>query len=348
MKKQFVDKRSICLENRKISALLACIVLCMFCAFGTHVTVHAKASKVKTLYVKSGKLCDKKGKTIQLRGVSSHGMSWYPEYMNGKMIKELHSKWKANVIRLAIYTEEYNGYCSGDANNRKVLKKKIDECVTYATKYRMYVIIDWHILSDGNPNTHKKEAKKFFAEMAKKYRKHTNVIYEICNEPNGGTDWNTIRSYAISIIKTIRKHDKRAVILVGTPNWCQEVEQAADKPIPSKYKNIMYTMHFYADTHRQDYRDRLIRAREKKLPIFISEFGICDASGSGAINKTEAKKWLTLLDKNKISYVAWNLSNKSETSAMIKPECSKVNKIAVKDLSPSGKWIYKHLRARAK
>lgn len=33
----------------------------------------------------------------------------------------------------------------------------------------MYVIIDWHILSDGNPNTYVEDAKKFFAQMALKY-----------------------------------------------------------------------------------------------------------------------------------------------------------------------------------
>lgn len=33
----------------------------------------------------------------------------------------------------------------------------------------MYVIIDWHILSDGNPNTYVEDAKEFFTQMALKY-----------------------------------------------------------------------------------------------------------------------------------------------------------------------------------
>ena len=74
------------------------------------------------LQVKGTKLCDKKGNVVQLRGVSTHGLSWYPQYVNDKCFKELHDKWGANVVRLAMYTAEYNGYCTGNAENRKELK----------------------------------------------------------------------------------------------------------------------------------------------------------------------------------------------------------------------------------
>lgn len=113
------------------------------------------------LHVKGTKLVDKKGHEVQLRGVSTHGLSWYPQYVNDKCFAQLHDKWGANVVRLAMYTEEYNGYCSGDAKNRSDLKKLIKKGVKLAKKHKMYVIVDWHILSDGNPNSHKKEAKAF-------------------------------------------------------------------------------------------------------------------------------------------------------------------------------------------
>ena len=50
----------------------------------------------------------------------------------------------------------------------------------------MYVIIDWHILSDGNPMDHLQEAKAFFSQMARRYKDTPAVLFEICNEPNGG------------------------------------------------------------------------------------------------------------------------------------------------------------------
>ena len=139
-----------------------------------------------------------------------------------------------NVVRLAMYTEEYNGYCSGDAKNRSDLKKLIKKGVKLAKKHKMYVIVDWHILSDGNPNSHKKEAKAFFKEMSREFKGYNNVIYEICNEPNNGTSWKEIKSYAKSVISTIRENDKKAVIVVGTPTWSQDVDQAAADPIKGR------------------------------------------------------------------------------------------------------------------
>ena len=87
----------------------------------------------------------------------------------------------------------------------------------------MYVIIDWHILHDLDPNVYKEDAKDFFNEMSAKYADYDNVIYEICNEPNGGTNWNSVKNYANEIIPVIRANDSDAIIIVGTPNWSQDV-----------------------------------------------------------------------------------------------------------------------------
>lgn len=329
-------------QTKIISVLCA---VCVLCFLFSGVTQVKAASSLKALHVEGTTLCDENGKVVQLRGVSTHGLSWYPEYVNDKCFKELHNKWGANVVRLAMYTEEYNGYCSGDAANKKALKKLVKKGVKLAAKYDMYVIIDWHILSDGNPKKHKKAAKAFFKEMSKEFSDYTNVLYEICNEPNGGTDWKTIKSYANTIIPAIRENDEDAVIIVGTPTWSQEVDKAAANPI--KEDNIMYALHFYAGTHQDSLRKTAEDAIKKGLPVFVSEFGICDASGNGSVNKTQANKWMKLLDKYNVSYVAWNLSNKNESSAMIKSSCQKKSGFKRSDLSTSGKWVYDLLRKKA-
>lgn len=331
-----------------VFALMLCSIPCMSLEKveiqgATKKFVDAKAGVLK---VKGTKLCDKKGNVVQLRGVSTHGLSWYPAYVNDKAIGELHDKWGANVIRLAMYTAEYNGYCTGDESNKKALKKLVKQGVKYATKHNMYVIIDWHILSDNNPNTYKAESKKFFAEMSKEFAKNTNVIYEICNEPNGGTTWKDIKSYAETIIPVIRKNDKDAVVIVGTPNWSQFVKAAAASPI-TKYKNVMYALHFYAAIHKDYQRNDMQAAIDAGLPIFVTEFGIGDASGNGALDKTEADKWMKALDKNNISYVAWNFANKDESSSLIKASCNKTSRFSKSDLSDSGKWLYNLLRKKA-
>ncbi len=296
------------------------------------------------LSVDGTKLVDGSGNPVQLKGISTHGLAWYPDYVNEECIRQLKEEWGINVFRLAMYTAEYGGYCSG--GDKENLKTLVKNGVEYATDNDMYVIIDWHILSDGNPNTYLEDAKDFFGEMSEEYADYTNVFYEICNEPNGGTAWSDVKSYAEQVIEVIRENDGDGIILVGTPNWCQYVEQAAADPIEG-YENIMYTLHFYAATHKEDLRDAMVRAVEAGLPVFVSEYGICDASGSGGIDEYQANQWTELLDRYQISYVAWNLSNKSETSAVIKSSCSKVSGFAEEDLSDSGRWLYKMLGAGA-
>ncbi|MCB6946403.1 glycoside hydrolase family 5 protein [Roseburia faecis] len=340
--------------NKKIKILRGFALVCVL-ALGLCLTGGLQIAEAKTttyydasagrLHVKGTKLVDKKGHEVQLRGVSTHGLSWYPQYVNDKCFAQLHDKWGANVVRLAMYTEEYNGYCSGDAKNRSDLKKLIKKGVRLAKKHKMYVIVDWHILSDGNPNSHKKEAKAFFREMSREFKGYNNVIYEICNEPNNGTSWKEIKSYVRSVISTIRKNDKKAVIVVGTPTWSQDVDQAAADPI--KGDNIMYALHFYAATHKADLRNKMTAAINKGLPVFVTEYGICDASGNGAIDKKEADRWIQTMDEYGVSYIAWNLSNKQESSSIIKSSCSKVSGFKKSDLSDEGKWLYSMLRKKA-
>lgn len=290
------------------------------------------------LRVSGTNLTDSNGNIVQLKGVSTHGIAWFPDYINNACFKQLHEEFGINVIRLAMYTAEYNGYCTG--GDRNYLKGLIDNGVKYAAENNMYVIIDWHILSDGNPNTYIDDAKVFFEEMSSKYSSYTNVIYEICNEPNGGTTWNEIKSYATQIIEVIRRNDKNGVIIVGTPNWSQYVNEAAGNPITG-YDNIMYALHFYAATHTDDLRNVMVQAVNSGLPIFVSEFGICDASGNGGIDEVQSGKWINLLNQYGISYVMWSLCNKSETAAMINSACNKTSGYSVDDLSASGKWFLK-------
>lgn len=297
---------------------------------GTPVDNHGK------LTLKGTDIVDKNGDKYQLKGVSTHGIAWFPEYVNQDAFQSLRDDMGANLIRIAMYSGENNGYCTG--GDQKQLKELVKTGVDAATNLGMYVIIDWHVLGDQNPQTYKEEAKAFFEEMSSLYKDYDNVIYEICNEPNGGTSWNTIRSYAGKVIRTIRKYDKNAVILVGTPNWSQDVDVAAEKPLKG-YKNIMYTLHFYAGTHGSWLRDKAQKALDKGLPLFISEFGISDASGNGNLNKTEGNAWIRFLNKNKISYVGWSLSNKAESSALIKSTVNKTTGWTNKDLTDWGRWL---------
>lgn len=289
------------------------------------------------LKVTGAQLTNTEGTPVRLQGISSHGASWFPEYINYDMIKQTKEDWGCSVFRVAMYTAEYNGYCEGDEANKQALKELIDVAVQATKELDMYVIIDWHILSDANPLQNQDEALLFFEEMAQKYAHEEHVMYEICNEPNQGATWADIKSYANMVIPVIREHTN-AVVLVGTPEWCQRVDEAAADPLTG-FENIMYTQHFYAATHKDDHRQRMIQAVEAGLPVFVSEFGICDASGNGAIDEAEADAWLATMQELGVSYVLWNLSNKDESSAIVSSTCTKTSDLSLEDLSPCGQWL---------
>jgi len=294
------------------------------------------------LSVKNSQLVDKNGRTVQLKGVSTHGINWdtgYP-YVNEGAFKTIRDKWGANTIRLAMYTEEYNGYCVTDDEGRKKLLETIDTGVKAATKLGMYVIIDWHVLNDQNPLKHQEEAAAFFKKVSKKYSIYNNVLYEICNEPNGGTTWEDIKTYARRIIKVIRKNSKKAIIITGTPSWSQDVGTASLSPLKG-YSNIMYSVHFYAATHQDSYREKLKTAHKNGLPVICTEFGTCEASGNGTCDFKSARQWLKLMDSYNIGYVCWSLSNKDESASLLKPSCTKTSGFKNEDLSQQGKWLVK-------
>ena len=288
------------------------------------------------LSVDGNRIVDENGKPFQILGVSTHGLGWFPQYVNQDAVYSLRDDFGANTLRLAMYTAEGEGYCTG--GNKENLKKLVTNGVDYCTNAGMYAIIDWHILHDLDPNVYKDEAKAFFTEMSKKYANNKNVIYEICNEPNGGTSWASVKSYAEEIIPIIRANSPDAIIVVGTPTWSQDVDEAVKNPIKNQ-KNIVYAVHFYADTHKDNIRNKVKAAEDAGYPVLISEFSICDASGNGNNNVNEANTWIKLLDQYGIGFVAWNLSNKNESSSLISSGCNKTAGWSYDELSESGKWL---------
>lgn len=288
------------------------------------------------LSVKNGQLVDKSGKGYQLRGMSTHGLTWFPEFVNESAFKTLRDDWNTNVVRLAMYVDEWgNGQCymGNKSGSLELLEKGVDICI----KLDMYVIIDWHVLNPGDPSKYTNEAKSFFETVSKRYAKYPNVIYEICNEPNGGASWSgNIKPYEEKIIPVIRKNAPNSVIIVGTPTWSQEI----DKPLsdPLNYKNVMYAFHFYAATHA-GLRSNVENCVAQGLPVFVSEFGTCDASGGGANDFNETQKWLSYFDKQGISYCNWSICNKDETCSVLRPGTSANGNWSESNLTENGKWM---------
>jgi endoglucanase len=107
----------------------------------------------------------------------------------------------------------------------------------------------------------------------------------------------------------------------------------------------MYTVHFYAGTHKKWLRDRSDYALSKGIPIFISECGETEATGDGPIDYKEWETWKEWMDNNKISWCKWCIADKYETSCVLYPKASSTGGWSNSDLKESGKFIRKQLRS---
>lgn len=295
-------------------------------------SVKGGVSENGALQVKGTQLSNERGETVVLRGMSSHGLQWFPQFTDRSYIKAVADRG-ANVMRLAMYTEE-NGYIQNNS-----VKNTLINGVDNALASDMYAIIDWHILSDGNPMTYIDEAESFFSEMAERYKNNKGVIYEICNEPNGNISWSKdVKPYAEKIISTIRSIDSDCIILVGNPQWCQDLDSVVNDPLG--FDNVMYTCHFYAGTHGEWLRDRISNALNNNIPVFISEWGTSDASGGGGVFADESRLWLDFMNSNNLSWCNWSLCDKNESSAALLSGADSNDGLGDSELSESGKIVF--------
>ncbi len=318
----------------------------------TPVGRHGKLSVQKVDGYAAPIMVDQNGVPTQLRGASTHGMHWFPQYVNQNAFQTLRDDWGINMVRLVCYPRDVGsvGYLTGGDSTKQQLDTLIQNGVDYATKLGMYALVDWHVHA-YNPNEYLKEAKIFFTKYATMYKDHDNVLYEICNEPTG-TNWYSgngkdLYTYCSEVIKTIRDIDPDAIIICGTNTWSQDVDQVADKPMKALgYENIMYTFHFYSATHKENLMEKVRLATKDGTPIFVTEFGICSADGNGSYDTENADRWIALLDELNISFACWSYSNCNEKSAYFKSSCSNAGgDWTADDLTTTGKWLINTCRA---
>jgi endoglucanase len=269
------------------------------------------------LHVCGTHLCSQYNRPVQLRGMSTHGLQWFSACYNTASLDALAEDWKADLLRIAMYVQE-----SGYETDPAAFTARVNSLVDEAEARGMYALIDFHTLTPGDPNYNLQRAKTFFASVAARNADKKNVIYEIANEPNG-VSWQAIKSYAEQVIPVIRAADPDAVVVVGTRGWSSlGVSDGSDENEiinnPVNASNIMYAFHFYAASHKDNYRTTVNRAASR-LPLFVTEFGTVSATGGGTLDRASTTAWLDLLDQYKISYANWTFSDAPETSAALAP-----------------------------
>lgn len=304
----------------------------------------ARPSSCGRLQVLNGKLCSESGEPVMLRGVSTNGLITAEGYLNEELFRELSQERGVNLFRFAMYTYGVGvvGYCTGGDKDRH--KQDIVKGVELAGAQDMYALVDWHILSDGDPNLYLDEAKAFFSEMAERFSACDHVLYEICNEPNG-VDWQTVKAYAEQIIPVIREKDPAALVVVGNPDWSKDLDSVAADPLA--FDNVMYTLHFYAASHGQELRDMTERLSREGLPIFVTEYGVTASSGGFPRDLESADLWIELLERENISYCMWSFSAAPEPCSALRTGLLKYSGFEDDDYNATGQWLLQTLAAHS-
>ena len=315
--------------------ILPTLVILALVAFPASRVAAGPVSDHGLLRVNGPKLVGTDGRTVSLAGVSFGWSQWEAApYYNAKVVNWLQQDWKASIVRAALGVHE-KGYLT----HPEAEKARVCAVVDAAIAADMYVLIDWH---DHHANKHTGLAVAFFSEMARKYGRRPHVIYEIFNEPIKGLTWaRDVKPYAEKVIAAIRAIDPDNLIIVGTPNWSQDVDLAAADPI--KADNIAYALHFYAGTHKESLRAKAVTAMELGLPLFVTEWGTCEASGAGGVDVASTKAWLDFMREWQLSHCNWGIYDKAETAAIMVPGASTRGGWTAQQLTESGRlardWV---------
>jgi endoglucanase len=322
-----------------IKRMFFCLSIAIASTYGAIAQTKDAVAIHGALKVKNGLLLDSHGKPPQLRGISLSWSIWGGrKYYNTEVVKWLKSDFDINLLRVSMAVQPDSGYLQDPVAQEKLVVETIDAAI----KENIYVLLDWH---DHHANEHLAQSKEFFSKMAKRYAGVPNVIYEIWNEPEK-IEWSIIKDYALQVIPEIRKYDRNSIIVVGSPNWDQYVDVAAKDPVPG-FNNLAYSFHFYASdpNHQEALMAKADEALKLKLPLFVTEWGVGEADGNGKFDLEKTTKWLNWMEKNRISWANWNITDKDETTAILKPGASSAAKWPLSDLTPAGSYIRTQLRA---
>ena len=314
------------------------IFLIVICA-NSLLSAQTPVARNGALSVKDGQVVNQYGMPPELRGLSFSWSIWQGrKYYNTDVVDWITKDFKVSFIRAAMAVQPEHGYLEEPDSQKQLIVSVVNEAI----KKGIYVLIDWH---DHNGYLHIPQSKAFFAEMAQKYKGVPNVIYEVWNEPER-VSWDTVKNYAVQVIAEIRKYDPDNLIVVGSPHWDQDVDVAAANPITG-FKNIAYSFHFYASdpNHQDQLRAKGDKAIQMGLPLLITEWGVGEASGNGVFYIAENETWIKWMGTHKLSWVNWNITDKDETTALLKPGAPLNGGWTEDELTPDGIYLRKLLRA---
>jgi len=318
-------------------------------------------------------LADKNGKAVQLRGWATHGYQWHSAFFNAKDDFEAMKRLGANVVRLTCYVSTAeNGMNATWWRNTKTW---VQNAITWCEELGLYAIVDYHVLKPGSPTLYLRDTKDssilesaedFFTDISAfvKENNYHHVLYEICNEPNNANNpagtpnplWPVIKSYAEKILPIIAENDPNAVVIVGTPQWSQQLTSVLNNKLTHATLQIMYTFHYYACSHlnvmNQNFSNNVLR----QIPVIVTEWNDTQASGEGSCGTPPSSNATTFINRcnneqQRVSWTAWSWSpvtgsgtTERTSSTWIRGTNGSAAQYTLERLSPTGLMIYNELQ----
>ena len=314
--------------------LISCFILFSFIS-----NAQDAVSTYGQLRVEGTQILNQSGQPVQLRGMSLFWSNWQPEYYNKNTVQWLRDDWCLNVIRTAMAVDIQN---QGYRHNKVQELAKVETVIDAAIDLGIYVVVDFHS-HHASDSIELVLAREFFGHISEKYGDYPNVIYEPFNEPLQVSWSDVVKPYHEAIIATIRANDPDNIIVLGSPWWDQNVDEAADDPVVGD--NLAYALHYYAADHKLSLRNKAQYAIDKGLCLFVTEYGVCEANGDGFIDEYESNLWWDFLDENKISHCNWAVSDENEAASALQPDVSNEGNWVTEDLRPSGVLVRDMMKA---
>jgi endoglucanase len=325
------------LKNFPLPLLLAALALLTACGTpaAQPVSKSGPVSRHGLLRVAGHRIVGADGQPASFAGNSFFWSQWQGQFYNAGTVNWLVRDWKSGIVRAALGITA-DGYLGHPATETARIRAVVDAAIAAD----VYVIIDWH---DHRAHEHTAQAVAFFSQMARLYGRQPHVMYEIYNEPLKEATWaGDVKPYARKVIAAIRAIDPDNLIIVGSPNWSQDVDLAAADPI--KDANVAYSLHFYAGTHRQSLRAKAVKAMELGAALFVTEWGTCNSDGNGKVDVKSTGEWMAFMRQWQLSHCNWSVADKREAASIVIPGASPTGGWADADLTPSGRYVRELIR----
>lgn len=237
----------------------------------------------------------------------------------------------ANTIRVPFNYKLFTNEDYMGLNDPEEGYRRIDDCVKWAKKRGLRLILDMHDCPGGQTGDNIDDSYGYpwlmvdpvsqdqfiqiWTEIASRYADEETILgYELANEPVA-TYWEgeereklnaALEPLYIRTVEAIRKVDPKHIVLLGGPQWNSEFGNFTNWTFDD---NIMYTCHRYGGEPTAEAIKSYIDFRDKTgLPMYMGELGHNTNEWQSSFADT--------LTENNIGYTFWpykKIANSSMT-----------------------------------